>query len=504
MKKLILIIGLFLITGQSFSQCNGVQSFTINPPPPADGYPSGTDLTVCYTMQGWNGLNNGSNWVEGFSVSVSAILTPPTPLAPPTNCDGGGGSWIWVPGQVISSATGIQAGPGWFFEVDQGGPIDGNPGNDWGDFGNCTWTFCFTTTVIQSCELENVDIEVTVGADGTWGSWGINNCNLSTFDIVSVTNDPDDFQSQLGSPLSQIVCSGSPVTFSIIDTTGESTFTPDNPITTIWDTTGQYQVSIIEQNNGCYDTTIFTVDVKPLPLVFVDGPSIMCDNLDPVLVTGLPGGGIWNPSSEFNPEYGSNWVEYIYIDEFGCQNSDSTFINVLQSPDAQIISGLRFIKCIESDKGHLYSVPLIWGSSWTWILNGDTLSETSNEVLVYFQNLSGDTNTIEVFQTNEYGCVGLISEVIINSEKCGNIYIPNTFSPNSDNINDLFRIQCESEITNFEMVIFDRWGELIYSFRNQEDFWNGSNCQNGVYIWKVSGKIGKNPINKIGNVNLIR
>ena len=62
---------------------------------------------------------------------------------------------------------------------------------------------------------------------------------------------------------------------------------------------------------------------------------------------------------------------------------------------------------------------------------------------------------------------------------------------------------------NFEMTIFNRWGELIYTMTDFSDYWDGSyqgyNCQDGTYVWKIEyedflGKKGS----QTGHVNLLR
>jgi hypothetical protein len=185
MRKLLIGL-LFILTSLSLhAQCNGTQSFTLNPAPPPGGYLPGTAVNVCYTMNGWNGTNVQSNWLEGFDINLGPGWTNLTPGAPPANCNGGGGQWLWM-NSTTSSATGITVGPGWFFEGPAGGPTDGNPGNDWGDFGTtCSWTFCFTVTVAQGCTPQNLLIQVTAGADGTWGSWGNNACPQTPFTVYN-------------------------------------------------------------------------------------------------------------------------------------------------------------------------------------------------------------------------------------------------------------------------------------------------------------------------------
>ncbi len=69
-------IFLYLISLSTYSQCVGIQSSTISPS--MSVYPGGSQIQVCYTMDGWNPLN--SNWVEGFEITLS-----PGPLTNVTN-----------------------------------------------------------------------------------------------------------------------------------------------------------------------------------------------------------------------------------------------------------------------------------------------------------------------------------------------------------------------------------------------------------------------------------
>lgn len=168
------------------SQCNGTQSFTLSPTPPLTGYTPGTVVTVCYTMNGWNGLSTGSNWLEGFDINLGPGWSNLTPVAAPVNCGGGGGTWLWM-NSVTSSATGQTVGPGWFFEGSIGGPTDGNPGNDWGDSGSCNWSFCFKVKVVQTCAPLSLLIQVQSGADGDWGSWSNPSCSTTILTIYNGT-----------------------------------------------------------------------------------------------------------------------------------------------------------------------------------------------------------------------------------------------------------------------------------------------------------------------------
>lgn len=85
-------------------------------------------------------------------------------------------------------------------------------------------------------------------------------------------------------------------------------------------------------------------------------------------------------------------------------------------------------------------------------------------------------------------------------------YFPTAFSPNGDGINDeFFPIGIDLINMNFQLLIYDRWGNIVYESMNIDYKWNGENCKNGIYIWifryqDTDGKIH----NDKGQVTLIK
>ena len=74
------------------------------------------------------------------------------------------------------------------------------------------------------------------------------------------------------------------------------------------------------------------------------------------------------------------------------------------------------------------------------------------------------------------------------------MYVPNAFTPDGDAFNQTFKpIITGIDIYDYELLIFDRWGELIFESHNKEVGWDGSYqgnlVQDGVYVWKIKIKI---------------
>ncbi len=67
-----------------------------------------------------------------------------------------------------------------------------------------------------------------------------------------------------------------------------------------------------------------------------------------------------------------------------------------------------------------------------------------------------------------------VSECVIE-EGSENIKIPNSFSPNGDNINDLFVM--DGLVDNTSFLVFDRFGNKMYETNNYQNDWDGTNSE---------------------------
>jgi len=69
------------------------------------------------------------------------------------------------------------------------------------------------------------------------------------------------------------------------------------------------------------------------------------------------------------------------------------------------------------------------------------------------------------------------------------LYIPNAFSPNSDGENDEFKAFVNCSLTDYEIQVFDRWGNVVFQSENPDLGWdgmvNGERAKQGVYIYLI-------------------
>lgn len=115
---------------------------------------------------------------------------------------------------------------------------------------------------------------------------------------------------------------------------------------------------------------------------------------------------------------------------------------------------------------------------------------------------------VRLAATDLNGCDYTLSEVI-EVRKVDGIYTPSAFSPNGDGRNDLFRVGTY-QIENFQIKVFNRWGQLVFESQNPDFSWDGttpdgSMIKEGVYVYTVIGfDINGNEISDTRTLTVIR
>jgi gliding motility-associated-like protein len=138
---------------------------------------------------------------------------------------------------------------------------------------------------------------------------------------------------------------------------------------------------------------------------------------------------------------------------------------------------------------------------------------TSTSPVFTFPNEEAGEYLVCLLVTNDAGCTDTeCATVAVQDELV--IYIPNSFTPSGDNINEYFKpsIKGQSLILSYEFDIYNRWGEAIFSTKDPDDGWNGSvkgggyYAQDGVYAWKLRVKTnnGQEPFDWEGHVTILR
>ena len=149
------------------------------------------------------------------------------------------------------------------------------------------------------------------------------------------------------------------------------------------------------------------------------------------------------------------------------------------------------------------------GNIFDWDIAGFKISNDSNEVYE-FPKTDGGLYRVSLRVENEGGCWDETVK-FVNIKNPLNIWIPNSFTPNDDGLNDVFSVIFNNNsVEEYSIYIFNRWGEVLF-FSEEIDFewdgtYNGKLAPNDTYIWKIIGKEKQttNSFTKIGHITLTR
>ncbi|MCB9194728.1 MAG: gliding motility-associated C-terminal domain-containing protein [Flavobacteriales bacterium] len=149
-----------------------------------------------------------------------------------------------------------------------------------------------------------------------------------------------------------------------------------------------------------------------------------------------------------------------------------------------------------------------FASNYNWFFEGVSFSIEENPSL----NLAGfEPGSFEICltSTNNLGCSDSYCDTIVLLEEF-TLFLPNAFTPNQSGLNDLFTpVYSGEHPADAELLIFDRWGLLIFSTDNFNTSWDGTYLGNpadeDVYIWKIKYRTtGTEIITRTGHVSLLR
>ncbi len=169
----------------------------------------------------------------------------------------------------------------------------------------------------------------------------------------------------------------------------------------------------------------------------------------------------------------------------GCSKTGNVQINVNQLPVINAVVD-------KPDAKYEEEVQLdVTGSSnnnYNWL----PAAQVSNDSIKNPTSIITATTLFIVSAKDKNGCVNTDSIKVNLIDECTEafIYVPSAFSPNNDGINDCFRIVSPPKLTNYKMVIFDRWNEKIFEANNTTDCWNGTykggEVQSDSYVYVIS------------------
>ncbi|KAF0202409.1 MAG: hypothetical protein FD170_1876 [Bacteroidetes bacterium] len=179
----------------------------------------------------------------------------------------------------------------------------------------------------------------------------------------------------------------------------------------------------------------------------------------------------------------SGQYSYSIRDYFGCADTVIKAIQVVPLPAANFPATNPTHDTIFYEQTFLLEATPGY-TSYEWN-TGDT---------TYYITVTEEGAYSLLMETTE-GCLKLENIMMIDTFLP--VLVPNAFTPNNDGLNDTFRPVVDYErVRMFSMVIYNRWGQLIFETTNPAEGWNGKDAPAGVYSWVISysdmvGKVAK-------------
>ncbi len=230
---------------------------------------------------------------------------------------------------------------------------------------------------------------------------------------------------------------------------------------------------------GCTAIAEINLTVNQLPIVQVHPSSITICKGDTISLTAYGAFAYyWNPPTGLS----SNTLPTVYAspsdtmsyeivgtDVNGCIDTTEISINVNLRPSVTLPEST--VVC-RGNNLLLDATSTLPFCTYEWQDGSSESYFYASEPGYYYVKVSRD------------GCFDIDSTLIM---PCSEIFVPNTFTPNNDFVNDLFVIQNNGDIVKFKLVIYNRWGEMVFQTENIDEYWDGTmdgkTCPVGVYHW---------------------
>jgi gliding motility-associated-like protein len=290
---------------------------------------------------------------------------------------------------------------------------------------------------------------------------------------------------------------------------------------------GTYALTVSDAN-GCSASTTATVSVSNIPNVTIAASNnVGCPPLcvDFTFGSSSPvqsyywelGNGSQGSTSTGTGCYNTTGIYTVNAtinDAYGCSNSATYTVEVYPVPVADFNHAP--IKPIVNIDPEVTFTDASWGANivgWNWYFM-NTAQYTSTSQNTSFMYGEPGTYAVALVVKSDHGCMDTLVRPLVVGEDFG-LYVPNAFTPNGDGLNDIFQPKGFG-ITQYELLIYDRWGELMFRTNDFNEGWNGARQKNkdvsypliiedGVYTWLINctSVFGKSHELK-GHVTLIK
>ncbi len=444
----------------SASYCNGVavpaSAFTSTPAGGAFSWTnSNTSIGLAASGSGNTPVFNATN-LTGATISGTVTVTPTV-----NGCVGSPSSYtITVYPSASTNAIGnIQACPGDIVPVSA---FASTPAG-----GSFSWTNSNTSIGLAASGVGNTP---TFTASNSSGSPVV-----ATVSVSATANG----------------CTGAPTTYTITvnpvvtSSSNVSICQGDSMLINgvYYATAGAYKDTVIS-SFGCDSVVTYNLSIN---MVSVANSNVIVCQGDSVLLNG-------------NYYSAAGSYPFTFTSSFGCDSVIIYSVSIAPLPSFNI-SGGASINIGESS--NLAVLPGVFGTTYLW--------DPPVGLSCFFCQNPIATPMVSTWYyvtvTSAAGCQTMDS-VYIEVDPSTNIYVPNIFSPNNDDNNDMYLVRGKG-VDQFNLAIYNRWGQLVFESNDIEQGWDGTKdgtpLNQGVFVYKLQVIMYNNDrIEQTGNITLIR
>lgn len=297
-------------------------------------------------------------------------------------------------------------------------------------------------------------------------------CGTQIFDTVDVLINTPDFV-DLGDDLT--LCDGQLWTFNVL-TPGATYLWQDGstlPTLTI-NENGTYSVTVTDGN--CIDSDTVNVIYVPAPEISLPEDTVICglDNTYLIDVTTDGASYLWQDgSTDATYTVTDDGLYFVTVAVGGCTDADSVLVNysdqpsVNLGPDLSLCAGTTLLL-----EAGLDIFEYVWQDG-----------STGNTYLVSTPGLYTVEITINECKASD--------EIVIIDDPCVCVVTaPNAFSPNGDNVNDEFKQLDCFDLSFYEMIVYNRYGEVVFETNQLDGAWNGKfnniDADMGTYVYTIA------------------
>lgn len=312
--------------------------------------------------------------------------------------------------------------------------------------------------------------------------------------LISTVDYPDPGSA----PDPMVICAGDPVLDLASLLVGEpddgGTWSgPGGPFDGMLDPatrpSGSYAYTVVG-NAYCPDSSaVFQITINPRPDPGLQGEVVVCDTLlafplFPALNGTPDAGGTWLDQSGTGALSGDVLnttqlapadYDFIYTVQVpGCAPASSVVkVEVVSNPEAVEVTTI----CNEVDRTYIVSFSILGGDPMSYTVAGDPGILSATSPYVFTSDPVVVSSPFSATISDAYGCsefqVAATSPCSFDTE----VFIPQSFSPNDDGVNDRFLIPGIEGFPNNTVRIFNRWGAKVFDgsgYDNQSVVWDGS------------------------------